>query len=120
MIRVIAIGDIHGCSKTLKYLLLKKLKITRSDKIYCIGDYIDRGPDSKGVIDLIIKLRKEGFQLHTIRGNHEEMMMQSINNQKFFDKWMQNGGDATLKSFNISSYNELPSKYKFFFKRTKY
>lgn len=60
MKRIIAIGDIHGCSKTFKTLLHKGLKIKKHDEIFCLGDFIDRGPDSKGVIDLILELRKKG------------------------------------------------------------
>ncbi|MEO6813790.1 MAG: metallophosphoesterase, partial [Ginsengibacter sp.] len=68
MKRVFAIGDIHGCIHTFKKLLLDKIKVDKSDKIYCLGDYIDRGHDSKGVIDFILQLRSEGYEIHTIRG----------------------------------------------------
>lgn len=120
MARVFAIGDIHGCSNTFKKLLLDKIKIQKSDKIYCIGDYIDRGNDSKGVIDFILKLRKQGFHIHTLRGNHEQLMLESVKSEKNFKHWVKNGGDTTLKSFRISSYNDLKPVYKNFFKRTKY
>jgi len=60
MARVFIIGDIHGCCKTCKKLILEKINIQKSDKIYCLGDYVDRGPDSKGVIDFILQLRKKG------------------------------------------------------------
>ena len=78
MERIFAIGDIHGCSKTFKKLLLDKIKINKSDTIYCVGDYIDRGEDSKGVIDFILDLRAEGYTIHTLRGNHEQMLLDSI------------------------------------------
>ena len=75
MARIFAIGDIHGCSNTFKRLLLDKIKIRKSDIIYCLGDYIDRGIDSKGVIDFILELRAEGYTIYTLRGNHEQMML---------------------------------------------
>jgi serine/threonine protein phosphatase 1 len=120
MARVFAIGDIHGCSKTFQKLLFDKIKIQKSDKIYCIGDYIDRGKDSKGVIDFILMLRKEGYHIHTLRGNHEQLMMDSTKSEKNFKHWKKNGGDATLKSFRISSYKKMKPVYKNFFQRTKY
>jgi serine/threonine protein phosphatase 1 len=77
MPRVFIIGDIHGCNKTFRKLVLEKISIRKTDKIYCLGDYIDRGPDSKGVIDFIIQLRKDGFNIHTLRGNHEQLLLES-------------------------------------------
>ncbi len=120
MPRVFAIGDIHGCCKTFKKLLLEKLVIKKSDKIYCIGDYVDRGHDSKGVIDFIIELREKGYNIHTLRGNHEQMMLDSIIDQKKLDHWLKNGGGETLKSFDVSSVKELQHKYLAFLKRTKF
>ena len=119
MPRIFAIGDIHGCSKTFKKLM-DKISIQKKDKIYCIGDYIDRGNDSKGVVDFILKLRSKGYQIRTLRGNHEEMMMISDQDEIKFKHWFKNGGEATLKSFGISSYKDLKPVYKNFFNRTKF
>ena len=93
MKRTFAIGDIHGCVATFKYMLFEELKIQKEDIIYCLGDYIDRGSDSKGVIDLILSLREEDFNINTLRGNHEEMMMQSVNGLDNFSLWFENGGN---------------------------
>ncbi|HEV8084782.1 MAG TPA: metallophosphoesterase family protein [Chitinophagaceae bacterium] len=120
MSRVFAIGDIHGCCKTFKKLLLEKLAIKKSDKIYCIGDYVDRGKDSKGVIDFIIQLRNKGYHIHTLRGNHEQMMLDSVKDQHRLNHWLKNGGRETLNSFGITSVIELPDKYLKFLKRTKF
>lgn len=120
MQRVFAIGDIHGCSKTFKKLLLEKIKIRKSDKIYCIGDYIDRGMDSKGVIDFIFKLRKQGYHIHTLRGNHEQMMLDAPINKIKMQHWLKNGGSDTLKSFRIKSLNKIAPEYLAFLKRTKF
>lgn len=120
MDRIFAIGDIHGCCNTFKKLLLEKLAIQKSDNIYCIGDYIDRGKDSKGVIDLIINLRIKGYRIHTIRGNHEQMMLDSVIDGERLHLWIQNGGIETLKSFGISSVNELPGMYLAFLEQTEF
>ena len=64
------IPDIHGCAKTVKVLLENMLKVTKHDQLYFLGDYIDRGPDSKGVIDYLMWLQKEEYEVHFIKGNH--------------------------------------------------
>jgi len=120
MDRSFAIGDIHGCNKTFQKLLLDKLRIKKSDNIYCLGDYIDRGNDSKGVIDFILDLREQGYQIHTIRGNHEQMMLDSTIGDKNLYLWMVNGGGTTLQSFGITSFNEMPLVYRNFFISTEY
>lgn len=120
MPRVFAIGDIHGCSKTFKRLLLEKIQIRKSDKIYCIGDYVDRGKDSKGVIDFILKLRKEGYKIHTLRGNHEQMMLDAPVSEIKLKHWLKNGGAETMKSFRLKSLNEMAPEYLSFLKRTKF
>jgi serine/threonine protein phosphatase 1 len=120
MARVFIIGDIHGCCKTFKKLILEKINIQKSDKIYCLGDYVDRGPDSKGVIDFILQLRKKGFNIHTLRGNHEELLLNSKKDEKSFLHWTKNGGDKALESFKIDTIKKLKPVYQNFFKRTKF
>jgi serine/threonine protein phosphatase 1 len=119
MTRIFVIGDIHGCCNTFKKLLTE-LAIQKSDEIYCIGDYVDRGNDSKGVIDLIINLRIKGYQIHTLRGNHEQMMLDSTIDEERLFHWLQNGGIETLNSFGISSVNELSHEYLTFLNQTKF
>lgn len=118
--RVFAIGDIHGCNKTFQKLLLDKIRIQKSDNIYCLGDLIDRGNDSKGVIDFILDLKKNDYQIHTLRGNHEQIMMDSIQSKDRFFHWMKGGGDKTLESFGIESYDKMESVYKTFFEKTEH
>lgn len=120
MNRIFAIGDIHGCNSAFQKMIFERIKIEKTDDIYCIGDYIDRGIDSKGVIDTILQLRKEGYRIHTLRGNHEQMMMDSINGKDELKQWKQNGGDKTLKSFNVNSFDKLPEEYKHFFYNTEF
>jgi serine/threonine protein phosphatase 1 len=120
MSKIFAIGDIHGCSKTFRKLLFEKIQITKSDEIYCVGDYIDRGNDSKGVIDFILELRKENYRIHTIRGNHEQMLLESAESSQKLKQWILNGGNTTLRSFGISSINDLDAIYLDFFSSTHY
>ncbi len=120
MERIFAIGDIHGCSKTFEKLLTDKIRLQKDDKVYCIGDYIDRGEDSKGVIDLILKLRAGNYHIYTLRGNHEQMMLDAVNDKKSLNLWLDNGGKNTLKSFGIKSLDELPSEYFSFLNETEF
>jgi len=120
MKRIFAIGDIHGCNDAFQQMLFVEIKIKKQDKIYCIGDYIDRGPESKGVIDTIISLREKGYHIHALRGNHEQMMMDSEQGEESFEQWYINGGNTTLKSFEVDTYTAMPEKYKQFFLNTKY
>lgn len=72
--RRLVIGDIHGCLKTFRKLL-DKIALTSDDLLYLLGDYIDRGPDSSGVLDEIMYLQQRGFNVYPIRGNHEENLL---------------------------------------------
>jgi len=117
--RVIAIGDVHGCCNTFRKMVLDVINVQKSDVLYCLGDYIDRGPDSKGVIDFIMELRAKGYTLHTLRGNHEQLMMDSLKRREMSYAWMDNGGDTTLKSFGAVTYDDLAPEYKAFFEQTE-
>lgn len=75
--RRFAIGDIHGCLATLRKLVLEIVQITPQDQLFLLGDYINRGPDSAGVLDFIINLQQSGYQVYPLRGNHEAMLLES-------------------------------------------
>ena len=95
-----AIGDIHGCLAELEAMLavIDEDRGEEPAKIITIGDYVDRGPDSRGVIHLLDKRRHEqpvNVEHIYITGNHEDMML----NGKGWH-WMQNGGKATVDSYH--------------------
>lgn len=114
--RLFAIGDIHGCFDSLRTMIEQKIKIRKEDKIILLGDYIDRGPQSKEVVDYIIDLQNSGFDLVPLIGNHEAMLLDTLNNNEYFSIWIQNGGTETLRSFGISSLGKLAPRYIDFFK----
>lgn len=116
--RIFAISDIHGCARTFQKLVKEVIHLQQSDRLYLIGDYIDRGQDSKGVVDFVFQLLSEGHHLYLLRGNHEQLMMDSVNDTQVFAHWILNGGDQTLKSFGIKSYSDLPTTYQSFFEKT--
>ncbi|MEX2600104.1 MAG: metallophosphoesterase family protein [Balneolaceae bacterium] len=118
--KVLAIGDIHGCLETLK-ALLAKLESYPNHRLIFIGDYIDRGPDSKGVIDFLIKLR-ENRECIFLRGNHEQMLLDALDKKDSsqFEMWYRNGGDRTLKSYGVRPEDPiLPEDHMEFFRSTE-
>ena len=119
-IRRFVIGDIHGCIKTLNSLLFNTLKITKSDLLFLVGDYIDRGSNSKEVIDLLIKMDNEGFQIFPCIGNHDEMMLAAIDSSYWLNNWFLNGGKSTLKSFGVQHPGDIGKNYLDFFRKLKY
>ena len=96
--RKIAIGDIHGCAHTFKKLV-EKIELSQEDELVLLGDMIDRGPDSKGVLDEILRLREKGHQVVLIMGNHEELLLNSGIDFFIKDRWLNCGGRMTLSSF---------------------
>lgn len=112
--RLIAIGDIHGCSRALESLLAA-IEPQQDDVIVTLGDYVDRGPDSKGVIDRLIELRQH-CQVIALQGNHEEMMLDVVREQKPHLRWLQYGGVETLDSYGfIGDLNVIPEAHFEFF-----
>lgn len=118
--RLFAIGDIHGCYKAFRTMIEQKIQIREEDKIVLLGDYIDRGPQSKEVVDYIIDLQNSGFDIVPLIGNHEAMLLDTLSNNEYFSIWIQNGGTETLRSFGISSLGKLAPHYIDFFKGLPY
>lgn len=117
--RIFTIGDIHGCYTQLVDLVESEIQLTIHDKLIFLGDYIDRGPDSKLVIDYILNLQYNGFDIITLMGNHEAMLLDAYENNSAKFKWILNGGSETLKSFNIDSIVKLAPQYIYFFRNLK-
>jgi serine/threonine protein phosphatase 1 len=115
---LIAIGDIHGCAATLE-VLLDRLDPTSDDHLLFVGDYIDRGPDSKDVIDQLLDLRQD-VPCTFLRGNHEAMMIDYLE-AGAFNLWQMNGGVSTLQSYAGGAGGEfsIPDLHADFVRDTK-
>jgi len=109
--RTFAIGDIHGCARTLRHLVTQVICLAPGDSLYLLGDLIDRGPDSKGVLDFIFELDAAGFNVTSVRGNHEEMCLRASYNLPANEMWASNGGLATLESFRADGPGDIPHRY---------
>ena len=110
--RRFVIPDIHGCALTLQRLVEEVIHFRKTDTLYLLGDYIDRGPRSREVLELIRSWRDDGFTIHPLRGNHEEMLLNACHDRASFRLWMLNGGGATLASFGVEDACEIPLPYR--------
>lgn len=95
--RTLVIGDIHGCLAQFE-TLLQSVAPTASDQLILLGDYVDRGPESAGVLKRLLQLAYT-VRLTALQGNHEQMMLSARGSQDHLSDWVRNGGDATLRSY---------------------
>jgi len=111
--RTIAIGDIHGCYRAFDSLI-GRIKPTSSDRLVILGDMIDRGPDSRGVLDRLIELQEQ-CQLVPLLGNHEEMLLAAREGKSDLRYWKKFGGQETLDSYGrLSDCREIPWSHIYF------
>jgi serine/threonine protein phosphatase 1 len=118
---IFAVGDVHGHHELLAPLLghLKSLLLEVEDEVVFIGDYIDRGKETPSVIDALIEFGEEFPRAVFLRGNHEQMMLESragpeprtdispgrIAFSNVMLNWLENGGVDTLKSYSVEDYS---------------
>jgi serine/threonine protein phosphatase 1 len=112
-----AISDIHGCFDKLDSLIAACDLLSEGEdaRFVFIGDYVDRGPDTRKVIDfLILSQLREPERLICLRGNHEAMLIDAANKDRS-DRdpmnWWANGGEQTLDSYGVSDPNALPAQH---------
>jgi serine/threonine protein phosphatase 1 len=98
--RTLAIGDIHGCLRALD-ALLDAVDPQRDDLVVILGDYVDRGPDSKGVLERLLALQARCRCL-TLKGNHDLMMLAAREDLEHFAEWLKCGGKQTLTSYRAN------------------
>lgn len=120
MSRLFAISDIHGCFRPFYELVVKTIKLKKSDRLILLGDYIDRGYESREVIDFIMDLQEGGFDVTPLTGNHEVMLLDAYNDPKMLPHWQINSCFTTLISFDIQNIIKLDTRYLEFFKNLDY
>jgi serine/threonine protein phosphatase 1 len=107
-----AIGDVHGCRDLLADLLaqISRHADGRFHRLVCLGDYIDRGSDSAGVLALLGEVADATpGGLVMLKGNHEDMLGRAIRDPDDARLWLINGGDATLRSFGAAGPADMPA-----------
>jgi len=111
--RYYVIGDIHGRADLLRRLhgQIKADAASAAERthriIVYLGDYIDRGPDSRGVIDLILTDPLEGFERIHLKGNHEDALLRFMEDESRGAGWLSIGGQATLLSYGVKFPKDL-------------
>ena len=114
MTKSYAIGDVHGCRNQLERLieLCERDAGAQRSKFIMLGDYIDRGPDSRGVIEFLIDLQKwSPDEIICLRGNHEDLLLDALQGGDAELNWLSNGGDATLRSYKAPRVASLPAPH---------
>jgi serine/threonine protein phosphatase 1 len=109
--RTIAIGDIHGCSRALDKLL-EVISPGPDDALITLGDYVDRGPDSRGVLDRLVSLVDQCVMVPLL-GNHEILLLESLTNPHTYEFWQQCGGQETLASYG-GQLDNIPPEHLVF------
>jgi serine/threonine protein phosphatase 1 len=122
---IYAIGDIHGCLDHLKQLLDEVQPDLTRDRLLFVGDYIDRGPDSKGVVDYILDLRQQypPENLICLKGNHEAMLLDFLQGKEV-NFFLVNGGQSTIEGYWGSGWErrrklELPPEHENFYRELR-
>ena len=112
--RTLAIGDIHGCLAPLKQLW-EVINPQPEDRIIFMGDYVDRGPDCKGVIEFLIGLKQQDLNITFLSGNHEEKFALASIDQEELNQWLAFwGGGETLESYGSGGIEDvLESHWEF-------
>ncbi len=99
--RLFAIGDIHGCPDELS-AILKSIAPAAGDTVVFVGDYVDRGPSSREVIELALELERGDAECVFLKGNHEDMMLSFLGMPgNYGESFLFNGGIATLDSYGV-------------------
>jgi serine/threonine protein phosphatase 1 len=98
--RTLAIGDVHGCQRALD-ALLEEVDPQRDDLVVTLGDYVDRGPQSKGVLDRMLALGAHCQCVH-LKGNHDLMMLAAREDLEHFEEWLNCGGKQTLAAYEAA------------------
>jgi serine/threonine protein phosphatase 1 len=107
---VYAIGDVHGCADLLASLVAAiqadaaRLAPKQRPVIIFVGDYVDRGEGSRDVIDQVIALMDNpAFDVRALKGNHEEALLQFLDDPEFGQTWLEFGGGPTLRSYGVDA-----------------
>ena len=105
-----ATTDLHGCLLTFRRLVEDELRFTSADELYLLGDYVNKGPDSRGVLDYLMYLQRAGFRVHCLRGNHDQALLDAAR-PRWFRGWPAASLQPTLRSFGVTRAADIPAPY---------
>ena len=140
MSRLIAIGDIHGHHQKLERIL-EMVQPRDTDQFVFLGDYVNRGPDTKGVISFLMEFQSAYPDTIFLRGNHDQMLLNALFEYRYSSDhacqtsvyehqcctrcpgtimFLQSGGRHTLESYSIQKINEIPQSHLAFIQQTRF
>jgi serine/threonine protein phosphatase 1 len=118
-----AVGDVHGRADLLADILRQietdaqaSGSVERLTLVF-LGDYVDRGPDSRAVVDRLLGGLPRGFDTHFLKGNHEAILLDFLADARRLEHWLVNGGEATIRSYGVdterlSRFSALPEEWR--------
>ena len=106
-----ATTDLHGCLHTFRHLVEEKLRLSKQDELYLLGDYVNKGPDSRGVLDYLMQLQAAGYQVQCLRGNHDQALLDAARHRWRWDWLGPRGRLPTLRSFGVARLSDVPPPY---------
>jgi serine/threonine protein phosphatase 1 len=103
--------DIHGCLHTFRHLLENVLHLRPQDELYLLGDYLNKGPDSRGLLDYLMQLPQRGYQVQCLRGNHDQELLDAARGRTHLAWASQADRSLTLQSFGVTQPTDIPEPY---------
>ena len=103
--------DLHGCAATFRYLVEDVLHLRPTDELYVLGDYVNKGPDSRGVLDYLMALPGRGYRVQCLRGNHDQELLDAARGFHPLT-WLSDADRRlTLQSFGVAAAADIPAPY---------
>lgn len=131
--RRIAMTDIHGCFTTFRKMVEDNIGLNKSDELFLLGDFIDRGKRTKELIQYIIDIQSDGYTLTCLCGNHEEALINAYyaelnlkkglfrkEKNKPLEAWIGFGGGDTMQSYGIENMKDFPADHLKWFESLKF
>ena len=103
--------DLHGCLLSFRHLVEEKLKLTPHNELYILGDYVNKGPDSRGTLDYLMQLQQHGYRVVCLRGNHDQELLDAANGRQKLTWATAEDRNNTLRSFAVESPEAIPAHY---------
>ncbi|SNR50178.1 metallophosphoesterase family protein [Hymenobacter mucosus] len=103
--------DLHGCLHSFRHLVEEKLKLRPQDQLYVLGDYVNKGPDSCGVLDYLMQLPERGYQVVCLRGNHDQELLDAAHGHQHLLWASAHDRQLTLDSFGVAAAEAIPESY---------
>lgn len=103
--------DLHGCLRSFQHLVEHRLKLRPQDELYVLGDYVNKGPDSCGVLDYLMQLPQRGYRVICLRGNHDQELLDAAQGHSHLTWASATDRQLTLGSFGVEKPEDIPSVY---------